>query len=72
MYEWHRQIQIIIDEIDKCISHNHNEALTLKLLSRKLCYSEFHTTREFKELSGMLFKNYLRLRTLAFALKVIA
>ena len=71
MYKWHKQIQIIIDEIDECISHNRNEALTLKLLSRKLGYSEFYTTRKFKEISGMLFKDYLRLRRLAFALKDI-
>ena len=65
MYEWHRQVQIIIDE---CIKHRNDEALTLRFLSRKLGYSEFHTTRKFKEISGMQFRDYLRLRRLAFAL----
>ena len=68
MYEWHRQIQIIIDEIDECIKHRDDENLTLRFLSRKLRYSEFHTTRKFKEISGIQFRDYLRLRRLAFAL----
>lgn len=68
MYEWHRQIQIIVDEIDECIKHRDDDALTLRFLSRKLGYSEFHTTRKFKEISGMQFKDYLRLRKWAFAL----
>jgi len=68
MYEWHRQIQIIVDEIDECIKNRDDEALTLRFLSRKLGYSEFHATRKFKELSGMPFRDYLRLRKLAFAL----
>ncbi|MGF7056659.1 hypothetical protein [Brassicibacter mesophilus] len=69
MYEWHKQIQIIVDEIDECIRHHHDEALTLRFLSHKLGYSEFHTTRKFKEILGMQFRDYLRLRKLAFALK---
>lgn len=68
MYEWHRLIQIIVDEIDECIRHRDDEALTLRFLSRKLGYSEFHTTRKFSEISGMQFRDYLRLRRLAFAL----
>jgi len=68
MYEWHKQIQLIVDEIDECIKHRDDEALTLRFLSRKLGYSEFHTTRKFKEISGMQFRDYLRLRRLAFAL----
>jgi AraC-like DNA-binding protein len=71
MYEWHRQVQSIIDEIDACIEHRNDEALTLRFLSRKLGYSEFHTTRKFKEISGMPFRAYLRLRKLAFALKEV-
>ena len=71
MYEWHRQIQTIIDKIDDSITHHHDEALTLRYLSRTLGYSEFHTTRKFKEISGMQFRDYLRLRKLAFALKEV-
>ena len=59
---------MIVDEIDECIKHRDNEALTLRFLSRKLGYSQFHTTRKFKEISGMQFRDYLRLRRLAFAL----
>jgi AraC-like DNA-binding protein len=68
MYEWHKQIQIIVDEIDECIKHHNDEAISLQYLSHKLGYSEFHTTRKFKEISGMLFRDYLRNRRLAFAL----
>ena len=71
MYEWHQQIQIIVDEIDKCIKSYHDEVLTLRFISSKLGYSEFYTTRKFSEISGMQFRDYLRRRKLAFALKEI-
>lgn len=71
MYEWQEQIQVIIDEIDRCIQDRNDEALTLHSLSCKLGYSEFYTTRKFKEISGMQFRDYLRCRKLAFALKEV-
>ncbi|MGM0337344.1 helix-turn-helix domain-containing protein [Enterococcus sp. AZ007] len=71
MYEWQRQIQQIVDEIDQCIENYNDEALTLRRLSRKMGYSEFYTTRKFKEISGMPFRDYLRQRKLAFALKEV-
>lgn len=60
MYQWQKQIQIIADEIDKCIKNHNDEALTLHFLSQRLGYSEFYTTRKFKEISGMQFRDYLR------------
>ena len=71
MYEWRKQIQTIVDEIDKCIKNYNDEALTLRFLSQHLGYSEFYTTRKFKEISGMSFRDYLRYRKLAFALKEV-
>ncbi|MEL7624606.1 MAG: helix-turn-helix transcriptional regulator [Clostridiales bacterium] len=71
MYVWQKQVQIIVDEIDRCIKNHIGEALTLRSLSRKLGYSEFYTTRKFKEISGMQFREYLRHRKLAFALKEV-
>jgi len=68
MYEWHKYMQIIVDEIDECIKHRDDEALTLRFLSRKLGYSEVHTARKFREISGIQFRDYLRLRRLAYAL----
>lgn len=65
------QIQRIVDEIDSCIKNQNGEALTLRALSRTLGYSEFYTTRKFKEISGMQFRDYLRRRKLAFALKEV-
>lgn len=47
MYEWQKQIQSIVDEIDRSIKNYSDETLTLLALSRKLGYSEFHTTRKF-------------------------
>lgn len=71
MYEWQKQIQNIVNEIDQCIKRYENESLTLQVLSRSLGYSKFHTTRKFKEISGMKLRDYLRYRKLAFALKEI-
>ena len=71
MYEWQKQIQVIVDEIDKCIKSYNDESLTLHALSGRLGYSEFYTTRKFKEISGMQFRDYLRQRKLAFALKEV-
>lgn len=62
---------MIVDEIDECIKRRNDEALTLRFLSRALGYSEFYTTRKFREISGMQFRDYLRLRKLAFALKEV-
>ena len=59
MYEWQKQIQIIVDEIDSCIKSYQDEALTLRTLSQKLGYSEYYTTRKFKEISGMKLREYL-------------
>ena len=71
MYEWQKQIQVIVDQIGQCIKNHDDEALTLHCLSGRLGYSEFHTTRKFKEISGMQFRDYLRRRQLAFALKEV-
>lgn len=71
MQDWYRFVQTIIDEIDSCIKSGDDEALALAKLARKLGYSEFYMSRKFKEISGMSFKDYLRARKLAFALKDI-
>lgn len=71
MYTWQRQIQMIVDEIDQCIKEYRDEELSLHMLSSKLGYSPFYMTRKFKEISGMQFRDYLRQRKLAFALKKI-
>lgn len=71
MYEWQRQVQSIIDEIDVCIKNHEDEAISLKCLADILGYSEFYVSRKFKEISGMQFRDYLRYRKLAFALKEV-
>ena len=57
MYEWHRQVQIIVDEIDKCIKNHNDETMALSYLARKLGYSEFYISRKFREISGMHFRD---------------
>ena len=71
MYEWFRNIQKVVEEIDKRIRSQEDESLVLTQLAEKLGYSEFYVSRKFKEISGMQFKDYLRCRKLAFALKDI-
>ena len=68
MHEWRKQIQIMVDEMDESIRRHEDEALTLRTLSRRLGYSEFHMTRKFREISGLSFRDYLRRRRLALAL----
>ena len=69
MYEWQRQIQKMIDVIDLYIKKNDSESLSLGHLSKESGYSEFYISKKFKEISGMQFRDYLRYRRLAFALK---
>lgn len=71
MNQWQKQIQVMIEEVDACIKKQEDAALTLRSLSQKLGYSEFYLSRKFKEISGMQFRDYLRYRKLAFALKEI-
>lgn len=62
-------MQFIIDTIDICIKHNDDDELSLRYLANELGYSEFYVSRKFKETSGMNYRDYLRYRKLAFALK---
>ncbi len=71
MYEWHKNIQQIVDETDVCIKNKENEAVSLTHLAQWLGYSEYYVSKKFREISGMTFRDYLRLRKLAFALKEI-
>lgn len=71
MHEWHKQIQILIKEIDDCIKNKNDEVLTLSFLAEKLGYSEFYVSRKFKEISGMSLRDYMGQRSLSFALKEV-
>lgn len=71
MYEWYRNIQKIVEEIDGCIQGHSDEAMTLNRLAGKVGYSAFYVSRKFREISGMQIRDYLRHRRLAFALKKI-
>ncbi len=69
MYEWHRTVQTLIEAIDECIKAQNDDGLTLKRLAERTNYSEYYTSRKFREISGMQLRDYLRYRRLAFALK---
>lgn len=71
MSEWHRLVQEMAEEIDVCIRQQKDEKLTLSSLSQKLGYSEYHVSRRFREITGMQFRDYLRYRKLALALKEV-
>jgi AraC-like DNA-binding protein len=68
MYEWHRQVQKIMEDIDRCIINRDDDGLTLKAIAKKNGYSEYHMTRKFNELTRISLRDYLRKRRLAFAL----
>ena len=69
MYKWQKNIQQMIDTIDYGIKKNDEEALSLSSLSKQLGYSEYYLSRKFREISSMQYRDYLRYRRLAFALK---
>lgn len=71
MSEWGRYVQAVVDQIDRCIRTEDDEAMTLSALSKKLGYSEYYTSRMFCSISGMTLKDYIRHRKLAFALKEV-
>lgn len=70
-HEWQKMIQKIIAQLDKSIKAKDDDALSLSKAAQMLGYSEFHFSKKFREVSGMSFRDYLRYRRLAFALKEI-
>ena len=69
MYEWQRHIQVIVDEIDACIKRHDDEALALSALPQVGLFRVPYDEEVQAEISGMSFRDYLRQRRLAFALR---
>lgn len=69
MPNWNEEAQRIVDCIDTSIKNEDDARLTLAALAREIGYSEYYTSRRFREISGMKLRDYLRFRRLAFALK---
>ncbi len=67
MFEWHRTIQRMLDIIEKQLERRFDDDITLDALAKELGYSQYHVTKRFKNLTGMTFRNYLRLRRLAYS-----
>ena len=69
MFAWGKNIQELVQEVDRCIRAQEDEGLTLRHLAQKLGYSEYHVSHMFRRVSGMQLRDYLRGRRLAFALR---
>lgn len=67
MYEWNWNIQRLVNSIEDSLRAGETNEITLRNLSKEISYSPFHTTRHFKNLTGMLLRDYLRLRKLAYS-----
>lgn len=71
IHQWQWMIQKIIARIDESIKSKDSDELSLEKTAQNLGYSPFHFSKKFREVSGMAFRDYLRYRRLAFALKEI-
>ena len=69
MSEWLRAVQQLVQTIDGCILRQQDDRLTLQHLADTSGYSPFYLSRKFREITGMLLRDYLRGRRLAFALR---
>jgi len=67
MYEWNQNIQRLINRIEISLKNGESYDITLINLSEEISYSSFHMTRHFRKMTGMLFRDYLRLRKLAYS-----
>jgi AraC-like DNA-binding protein len=62
-------MKIEIQEAINWIDGNLEDNITLKKISNYIGYSEFHTSRKFKEYTGSTLRNYITLRRLSLAAK---
>jgi YesN/AraC family two-component response regulator len=61
----------VILEIQKYISTNFREEITLDILSEKFFFSTFYISRKFKEITGYNIKNYIILNRMAIAKELL-
>ena len=62
-------MKIEIQEAINWIDGNIEDDITLKKISNYIGYSEYHTSRKFKEYTGSTLRNYIMLRRLSLAAK---
>lgn len=67
MFEWHKNVQVMINVIEEEIRRGMDEELTLDSLAKKLGYSKYHMTKRFKNLTGQTFRDYFSQRKLAYS-----
>jgi AraC family transcriptional regulator len=65
------QLKLNIQDVINWIDGNLEDEVTLKKISAYIGYSEFHTSRKFKEYTGSTLRRYLILRRLSNAAKEI-
>ncbi len=64
-------MKLNIQDVINWIDGNLEDEVTLKKISAYIGYSEFHTSRKFKEYTGSTLRRYLILRRLSNAAKEI-
>ncbi len=62
-------MKLEIQEATNWIDGNIEDKITLKKISDYIGYSEFHTSRKFKEYTGSTLRRYIMLRRLSQAAK---
>jgi AraC family transcriptional regulator len=67
VFEWHKTIQKMVNIIDRQLGNYFDDEITLSALAGELGYSQYHITKQFRSLTGITFRNYLRLRRLAYS-----
>ncbi|MBE5777358.1 MAG: helix-turn-helix domain-containing protein [Clostridiales bacterium] len=71
MSTWHATVQRMVDEIDRCIGSGEDESLSLARVAENLHYSPYQLSRKFREIAGMQFRDYVRLRRISLSLKAL-
>lgn len=65
MFEWHKTVQAMVNIIEEQILREFDEDITLTSLSKRMGYSKYHMTKQFKSYMGLTFRSYFGLRRLA-------
>lgn len=63
MFEWHKNVQKMIDWIEDNIT----DSLSLNKMAEQINYSPFYCTKQFHAISGMQLRDYIRLRRVCHA-----
>ncbi|MBQ4093831.1 MAG: helix-turn-helix transcriptional regulator [Oscillospiraceae bacterium] len=71
MAKWQQTVQQMVAQLDDSIRRGESDDMTLARLAESMGYSQYHTSRRFRETAGISFRQYLQGRRLAFALRAL-